>query len=238
MEENYQNLQDENNPEDNQNNSPLPQPPQPLTRNQKITAGALAVFAVLVVGLWAAQFKESIGKPFTYNTNNANIESQTQATCAGPDCQQQSEAALRAQDTDGDGLSDYDELNVYNTSPYLEDSDSDGFKDKEEIDNGKDPNCPVGRDCQASGLVNEGASEEQDQQSSLNTILDQLGYGQTATPAGDTAPSQEELKTLVGSQMDAATLRQLLLQNGMNEQTLSQINDQDLMAAFSEVLKQ
>jgi outer membrane protein OmpA-like peptidoglycan-associated protein len=36
-------------------------------------------------------------------------------------------------DTDGDGLSDYDEIFVYHTDPLKADSDSDGFKDGEEV---------------------------------------------------------------------------------------------------------
>lgn len=234
MPEDFQNLQNENNNQDYNQALNQPQPQQPLSRNQKIAAGVLAVFAALVIGLWAAQFKNNISQPFAYNANNANIESQTVG-------EENSDAALKAKDTDKDGLSDYDELNIYNTSPYLEDSDSDGFKDKEEIDSGKDPNCPVGRDCQASGLVNEkAATEEQSQeQSSLNTMFNQLGYGATAssTNSAGVTPSEEELKAVVGSQMDAATLRQLLLQNGMDEQTLSQISDEDLMNSFQEVLK-
>lgn len=55
--------------------------------------------------------------------------------------------ALQAKDTDGDGLSDYDELNRYHTSPYLKDTDSDGVDDKAEITQNTDPNCPKGQDC-------------------------------------------------------------------------------------------
>ena len=50
-------------------------------------------------------------------------------------------------DTDGDGLSDGDEMQVFNTSPYLTDSDSDGVTDDAEIRAGTDPNCPPDRDC-------------------------------------------------------------------------------------------
>ena len=53
-------------------------------------------------------------------------------------------AALKSKDTDGDGLSDYDELYVYHTSPYIKDSDSDGIPDGVEVANGTDPNCPQG----------------------------------------------------------------------------------------------
>jgi hypothetical protein len=54
---------------------------------------------------------------------------------------------LKTKDTDGDGLSDYDELYNYFTSPYLKDTDGDGIPDNVEIQNGTDPNCPQGKTC-------------------------------------------------------------------------------------------
>lgn len=50
-------------------------------------------------------------------------------------------------DTDGDGLTDDDELRTFRTSPYLPDSDSDTVQDGEEVRRGTDPNCPPERDC-------------------------------------------------------------------------------------------
>lgn len=54
---------------------------------------------------------------------------------------------LKNKDTDQDGLNDYDELNIYETSPYLADSDGDDLNDKTELDSGSDPNCPKGKTC-------------------------------------------------------------------------------------------
>jgi hypothetical protein len=45
-------------------------------------------------------------------------------------------------DTDGDGLSDDDENNIYGTDPYDSDSDNDGLSDYEEVGIGTDPNDP------------------------------------------------------------------------------------------------
>jgi hypothetical protein len=42
-------------------------------------------------------------------------------------------------DSDGDGLSDKDEIELYGTNPQLKDSDGDGFEDKTELDNGYSP---------------------------------------------------------------------------------------------------
>jgi len=53
-------------------------------------------------------------------------------------------------DTDGDGLSDYDEINVFKTSAFLKDSDGDGLSDYDEVKAGTDPNCSTGKDCSAS----------------------------------------------------------------------------------------
>lgn len=46
-------------------------------------------------------------------------------------------------DTDGDGLSDFDEVRTYFTDPILTDSDGDGMSDFREINAGSDPNDPA-----------------------------------------------------------------------------------------------
>lgn len=46
----------------------------------------------------------------------------------------------RKADTDGDGLSDGDEVNIYHTNPLLVDTDGDGMSDGDEIAAGTDPN--------------------------------------------------------------------------------------------------
>jgi hypothetical protein len=45
-------------------------------------------------------------------------------------------------DSDGDGIADSDELNIYGTDPYNPDSDGDGVDDGEEIAAGTDPLVP------------------------------------------------------------------------------------------------
>jgi len=48
-----------------------------------------------------------------------------------------------SEDTDGDGLVDIDELNVFNTDATLFDTDGDGVGDGDEINNGTDPFDPA-----------------------------------------------------------------------------------------------
>jgi len=57
-------------------------------------------------------------------------------------------------DTDGDGISDYDEVNIFGTSMYLKDSDGDGITDDQEIKNGTDPNCAEGTSCNVMTATN------------------------------------------------------------------------------------
>lgn len=49
------------------------------------------------------------------------------------------EIFLKKTDSDGDGISDYDEVTVFETDPENEDTDGDGFKDGEEISAGFNP---------------------------------------------------------------------------------------------------
>jgi len=45
-------------------------------------------------------------------------------------------------DTDGDGLTDFEEVFIYHTNPLLADTDGDGFTDGEEVSFGSDPLNP------------------------------------------------------------------------------------------------
>jgi len=205
--------------------------PPPLEKNQKIAAISLAVFAVLVVALWFAQLKNNIYGPFNTPAGSS------QTALSEEESQAAKDAALKAKDTDGDGLFDYDELNTYKTSPYLTDTDGDGFKDNEEIAKGFDPNCPQGRTC-AGGLldntpVNQAASASSASGDTLNNLLNQFGASQPATQSDDSLTS-DQLKAL--KNMDAAGLRELLLQNGMDKATLDKISDTDLLKSFEETL--
>lgn len=47
-----------------------------------------------------------------------------------------------SKDTDNDGLTDYDEIFIYNTNPVIPDTDGDGLEDGDELHIGVDPTNP------------------------------------------------------------------------------------------------
>lgn len=104
--------------------------------NPKVVVSVLVVVGVTALVLGFFQLLNVIRSPFS-GLENAN----TTVAVATED------EKLKNQDTDGDGLNDYDELSLYQTSPFLADSDSDGKTDKQEIAAGAEPNCPAGQVC-------------------------------------------------------------------------------------------
>ena len=195
--------------------------PEPLNKNQKIAAASLAVFAILIIILWAAQLRSNIYGPFNSGTAG-NLAAGSEAT--------DQTQALKNKDTDGDGLSDYDELNVYLTSPYLADTDSDGLSDSAEIKNNTDPNCPQGRTCAGELLQSAAAADATND--TLNSLLNQFGATNPTNPSASL--NSEQLNTL--KNIDAASLRQLLIQQGMPKETLDKISDADLLKSYQETL--
>jgi hypothetical protein len=109
----------------------------------------LAVSLFVVCGLFTILFsvihvRGLLHSPFL--VSNRVLE---EAKKAQGETDEQKVERLKKTDSDGDGLTDYDELYTYHTSPYLVDSDSDGVIDPVEIRRGTDPNCPEGKACQA-----------------------------------------------------------------------------------------
>jgi hypothetical protein len=186
-----------------------------LPRSKKTAVILLSTIAAGILITWFWQFNSRINKPF-----NPDPDQQALAVA-----NKENEAVSeKIRDTDHDGLSDFDEANSYQTSPFIEDTDGDGISDGQEIALNKDPLCPEGTDCSLN---------------SLTTNLVATTTATTATTTDTTIDSSDEaliLKAMSGSG-DPASLRALLIKNGANTEDLSKISDADLMASYVEVLK-
>ena len=133
-------------------------------------------------------------------------------------------------DSDGDGILDYEEVNLYHTSPYLEDSDSDGISDKQEISQGSNPNCPAGKDCNAS----EATSNANTSGSSTVDILnfDSLGLDALSSSTDNTSGAGAI------TEVTPAMIRQELLNSGVKQEDLDKVSDEDLIRIYEESLNQ
>jgi len=202
----------------------------PLSKGQKIAVAVLAFFSFFVIIVWMMQFKQGISAPL--NGAKTVVDYTTAET-------NDSENVDMTKDTDGDGLTDYNELNTYKTSPYLEDSDSDGFSDKVEIESSKDPNCPTGAICNAIATDTTASTTSITQgDKALNTAAPTLS-STTSQPTLNlpaTAANSADLQKVLAGQVDAASLRRMLLQAGMDQATLDKISDDALMSGYKEIL--
>ncbi|MDX9893777.1 MAG: thrombospondin type 3 repeat-containing protein [Patescibacteria group bacterium] len=209
---------------------------QPLSRNfpeirtyfsdpkkvDKFLAGAILFlgFGSFFFGFW--QFKYKINDYFQIKTDSgANAIALNQQAS-----QDQDLLGLKTKDTDLDGLSDYDELNLYFTSPYLPDTDSDGIRDDQEIARGTDPNCPQGTDCYAPTVSDLVQDVSPDQAEEIDIRAEAIKQ---------TAPAENPL---LSGDLTIEQIRQLLLQAGMNQADLAKYSDQELLAAYYEALAQ
>lgn len=122
-------------------------------------------------------------------------------------------ADQKVQDSDGDGVNDFDEQFTYNTSPYLADSDSDGITDGNEIASGSDPAC-------AAGLV-------------CGTVLD-TNTAVSTTSGLDTNSAASVLQDL--SNLPPDQLRSQLATMGVSQAVLDSISDEELMTTYQQTL--
>lgn len=118
---------------------------QSLDQGQHIALSFFAPCAVLTLILAVVSLRTSIQMPFRAPKqllqNSQELLARQRADAEA------NRLAETAKDTDGDGILDQDEVNVFRTSAYLTDTDSDGVSDGEEVRLGTDPNCPPDRDC-------------------------------------------------------------------------------------------
>ncbi|MFH1194042.1 MAG: hypothetical protein V1661_03545 [bacterium] len=179
---------------------------------QKKGAIVLAVAGVLALGLGIWQLNYNIKSPFKLKAINKNA-------LTG-----ENTFDLQTKDTDGDGLTDFEEINLYNTSPYLADTDSDAIPDGEEVKNDTDPNCPSGKTCGTAENAGAGAAT--------------VGSDLPNSPLGNGGASVAAPVVSDLTKLTPADIRKMLKDSGMKDADLNKLDDKTLMQIYAEALKQ
>ena len=140
--------------------------------------------------------------------------------------EQQDFEASKTRDSDGDGLVDYDELYVYKTSPYLTDSDSDGFDDKMEVFSGNDPTCPSETDCYV-------AEEAADTTANVSGLIEVFSGADSVLQSGQINFENPQQVEEFFKKATLDEIRNALLQAGVPQADLDKLTDAQLEEFFS-----
>src|SRR5688572_3943788 len=176
---------------------------------QRHRAGAWVVLLMGIVGLGIGvmQWRGSFKTVFATTAERFKTPEQVEAERV---------EAMKSKDTDTDGLNDYEESYVYQTSPYLEDSDSDGADDRTELAAGDDPNCPKDKECGSYYAEFQGS----------------------ATGTASVSGLEEQEKVIFEQLMNPTPdqIRQMLLQSGLDPSEIQGIDDATLIELYQQSL--
>ncbi|HPT08474.1 MAG TPA: hypothetical protein PLE28_02145 [bacterium] len=215
---------------DNDNNQSNTNNPK-MDKNHKRALIILGVFSVAIISIWFINFFDALNNPFDYSSlasENSNTTDSTNSTTNSNNLDA-SNLNLKSVDTDGDNISDWDELFTYGSSPYLEDTDGDDLSDYEEIFTYKtDPNCLEGQTCSGTLTQTEAQGEN-----NTAEILD--NYYNVSSSSSDITAS-EVSAYLDSGDVDVSYLRELLLDEGFDKTELDKVSDEDLISVYKDVI--
>jgi hypothetical protein len=137
---------------------------------------------------------------------------------------------MKTQDTDGDGLSDYDEVFTFGTSPYLIDTSGDGISDGDHVRAGNNP--------LTGSVVGATAPTTEFNDGFFNSFNSALGEGVLMPFQAGQADNPSPDAISDPWQIGAAEIRKILAERGMTEEQLRQVTDQQLLERYYTLLEQ
>ncbi|MDP3771456.1 MAG: hypothetical protein Q8R16_04100 [bacterium] len=188
-------------------------------QSQKSVLGGLIAFGILAIVLGMLQLQRAIRPTRSVTAGSVPTIPRTRE-----ELEALQRAAIAGLDTDRDGLSDLDELEMTQTSPFLADSDSDGKNDKEEVDAGEDPNCPKGKMCGSSVRP----------ETVVRPVVPSLDLSDTPTVGSPSLPASSSGAHPVTA--DPIALRRALERQGIPAAILDQLTDEQLMTSYGSML--
>lgn len=210
-----------------------------LNREQKVSVVLLSICGFFALGLSLYRVQANVYAPFLVDKSAILAAKKI----VGP-TPAEVDAKKKRTDTDGDGLSDWDEENVYHTNPNLRDSCGDGIPDNIRVITGKNLNCAANQPT-SSGVGNGEASGTGTASGvmGLSPIYSNVVNSGLTNPAVvpqgtvnaaavDPSGSQNMAQTLP---RDPQMIRQAL--KGKVDQTkLDAMSDADLLKSYDEAL--
>lgn len=223
-----------------------------LTKEQKIGLAVLGCFTLLIIIFWFVELNRNITYPFYGGMSKDDFAKKVASENGTPEQIAAATATADARDTDGDGLTDTQELTIYKTSPFLSDTDSDGISDGQEVKNGTNPNCPEGKQCSADGMV---IGTEQVSANGTTTadlfnsgVADSSNISNNIVAPLNSAPTQSldatsasTLKQAFGVNPDPKYLREQLIQAATKQadkDSLQKLSDADLLQLYNSMITQ
>lgn len=165
--------------------------------------------------------------------------------------------ALKTKDTDHDGLSDYDELFYYKSSPYLFSTAGDGVSDGTKVAKGENPSCAENTTCNPTPTVNVNTDTNSTLTPDfLRSALKAAGVAQSTLDntndadllaiytrvVGQTSKSNTNTNVVPNvtvsdlQKLSGNDIRSLLEANGISATTLSTVDDTTLQQIFQQVI--
>ena len=196
---------------------------QALTHKQRVGIYILISVIILVSGAFYWQLRRYIVLGMYGSFDPVALKQEAINAQKLQDNQARLDATYNT-DTDVDGLPDWEEMNIYNSSPFLADTDGDGFDDKQEVDNKTNPNCPEGKQC-----IGSMTDDQRPVDNSSSVTVPNVGQNQL-----------ELLKKAFGDSPDTSFLRTQLLNATTNDEQKAVINgltDQQLVEFYQQMIQ-
>jgi hypothetical protein len=199
-----------------------------LAKEQKLALVLIAVLAGSALGFSLYRVKAMIREPFLVETSSLEDAKRLIGLSTEEQIAQQ-----KRMDTDGDGLSNWDEENLYKTNPYLRDTCGDGLADNVRVITRRGLGCLQTR---SDGLDLSGVT------ATSSDIYDLPGQDQQVP--GEGADSQSNSLELQAVQQinqamlprDPAAIREVL-KDKIGQEELDKITDEELLLLYDGALE-